>query len=307
MDSPRSSDNKVVQLEGKLCILGYELPVDEDLLEEGGKSGSNTLDDLFDCNVPYSVALLSCVPAFYRGEIDFNTVIEHILGALYKHPPQWSQLKKAIASDEGYVTLYICPFSGVPMIIPSDQVYQIHVNDLTVNMRGTSLSRLCKLTHLDVLPEASEKCLEELKEIGFIGDLIDDMDAFITYLFGFVAGKGDEEFVEFMQELLHEQEVYLEINLETGGLLVESVLEDDDEIGGEETLQELLSDIDDDEIEENEAHESEAYQEIPDWSSRLKDEEAVLEALQNDKQLIVKREDLSNPDSIFIEATKTLH
>lgn len=298
MDPKSSSRGKVVPLQGKLCILGYELAINGDELEEGGVRGSAILDDLFDCNVPYSTALLSCTPAFYQEQIEFPVVVDHILGVLYKHPNHWTQLKKALASDEGHVTLYICPLSGVPMIIPSDKIYKVTVNGLMIQIKGLGLSRLSKLTHQNIDEDAASKALEYLRDVGFIGEFIDNMDEFISYLFGLVGGSGDEYFVEFMQELLYSGEVFLDIDLESGDILVDTSLSEDLEDG--ESISDLLGyddiDLEDDLMDEDE---------LPDRD--LEEELQVLDETENQNDLVVKREDLKNPESVFMKGTDTFH
>lgn len=309
MDSSEPKQEKVVPVSGNLCILGHEIPVNEETLENAGRDGSTTLDDLFGCNVAYSTALLSCVPAFYTSQIEFPTVIEHVLGTLYKHPTQWNELKRALATDDGYVTIHICPLSGVPMIFGSDKIFKININEtLQLNLPATSISRLSKVTHMNLEPEAAQEGLEYIREIGLVGSLIEDMGTYITSFLAFVAGTSEEDFVELMQELLYSGEVHVDLDLDAGTYFVDTSMSDD--LDDTETLDDLLYDesLDDDNIlsmgsdapMEEDFDEESVEQMVKEM---MRSDPGVNEQLT----LTVNTDDLKNPSSVFLKGNKTIH
>lgn len=302
MDSIAPKQDKVVPVSGNLCILGHEIPVNEETLERAGREGSEVLDDLFGCSIAYSTALLSCVPAFYTSQIDFPTVIEHVLGSLYKHPSYWLKLKQTLAVDEGHVTIHICPISGVPMIIGSDKLFTININGtMEIKIQGTALSRLSKITHMNLDPGAAQEGLEYLREAGLVASMIEDMDDFVSNLFAFVGGSSEDAFVDFMQELLHSGEAYLDLDLEAGTCAIDTSLAAD--LDDEETLDDILKDGEVDyfnDLPDTNIDESEGL--IPDFMLPPEDDADTLDTFQDSPG-----EDQKNPNSVFLKGNDTVH
>lgn len=231
---------------GKLCVLEYEMEVTEGLLTALAKTGSEGLDSLFDFSVPYSTTLLSSIPAFFNQEVDFPIIVDQVLGTIYKHPSKWKQLKELVRNDSGTVTLYVCPVTGVPKILSSEETFEVNVNGLTVRMTAAGLSKLCRITHQDVDQAAASLALEYIADIGFIGAMIEDMNEFAENLFTVISTSQDETFVDFFQELILSKSVTLNMNVETGTYEVNLADGSEGEEGGvwsssdEQTLQEIL-------------------------------------------------------------------
>lgn len=251
--STQPQELKKEDLIGKLCILDFEMPVTEALLNSLGRDGSHGLDELFEFSVSYSTTLLSSIPAFYQKEVDFPVVVDQILGTLYKHPKKWKQLIKTLKSDPELVTIYVCPVSGVPKIITSEEVFKIKVNDLQINMKATGLSRLSRITHQNVSQEDANEALEYINDIGFIGAMIEDMNRYVANLFMILSARQDDVFFDFIQDLVLGKEVSINLDPETGDVEVihtESSLTGDLSDSDEETLQELLGDNSEEEFDE---------------------------------------------------------
>lgn len=288
-------DEKVI---GKLCVLEYEMPVTEKLLKDLGKSGSDGLDELFAYSVPYSTTLLTSINAFFQQQVDFPIVVDQILGTFYKHRPKWSELFDILKKDSGAVTLYVCPVTGVPKVIGSDELFEIHVNGLTVRMTGTGLSKLSRVTHQPVSKDDAESALEYIDSIGFIGALIENMSEFAENLFTVITANRDEDFVDFFQDLLLAKQTAINMNTKTGKI---EIIHSDTEYGEtlfeseEETLQEIL--------------ESAPEQNSPEHEHLgIEDEIAAIESEESDTaEFGFSREDLKNANSVFIEGNKTKH
>lgn len=242
---------------GKLCILEYEMPVTEELLLSLAKTGSEGLDNLFDFSVPYSTTLLSSIPAFFQQEVDFPVIADQVLGTIYKHPRKWKQLLHMVRNDPGIVTLYVCPITGVPKLIASDEIFEIKVNGLNVKMTGTGVSKLSRISHQDVEEDQFQEALEYLAEIGFVGAMIEDMNEFVAALFKVISGRPNDTYVDFFQELLLTKEVSINMDIETGAIEVD--FPESSNFGewsdtDDATLQELLGDSEDfleDDVDEN--------------------------------------------------------
>lgn len=285
------------KISGKLCILGYELTIDEDQLEDGGIRGSETLDDLFECGVSYSTALLSAIPSFYLNQIEFPVLVDHILGALYKHTDQWKKLKRALATDEGHVTLYVCPLSGVPVIIPSDKIYKITVSGLALHIKGLGLSALSKLTHQEIDPNMKSEFFDVIEKSGFMAPMIDDMNEFVNAVFGYIACMGDDVYIDFMQELVHSGEVNVDINLEDGSVFVDTDIIDDD-------FEENFHDEDDHEGTNFLERFKDEDDDVFDKYNHYSNDENVLDL---EGEFSVTRDDLKNPNSLLVKGNKTIN
>lgn len=306
--SPQDPNNEEVI--GKLCILDIEMPLTASLLKTLGETGSEGLDDLFAFSVPYSTTLLSSIPAFFQEQVDFPVIADQVLGTIYKHPKKWKQLSELIRKDPGTVTLYVCPVTGVPKIISSEETFEIQVNGLAIRMHGTGLSKLTRITHQVVTSKARKKALEYIDEIGFIGAMIEDMSEFVSNLFTIITANEDDAFVDFFQELLMEKTVSIEMDSRTGSIEVNlpdgsfnSDLADSDE----ETLQDILEeermfreseedDLLDFETEENSLSKEQSFDGEDD-----QDRSGIYGGFK------ISREDLKDENSVFVKGNDTQH